>query len=1023
MMSVAHTLTNTLKEFEGYFTPHVIRNVKEIGRDEVERKYREGADAIIVDLDWEEQRYVGKKLHSIFFKPNTQLEGMKCMLAKFCKEIKLVSELDHKNVVTFVGVYYITAPSSENSFLLPVLVMEKMPFSLTKYIDTFRHIPETDIINILCDVARGLIYLHDDKRVVHGDLSSNNILLTSSFCAKIADFGSAQVVNQSRVSATPLVIQPGTPDFMPPEALIDPPCYTISVDVFSFGCVIIHMTTCKWPTPTVIVSEASELERRQEFILLMRNSHFLLSIVKKCLDIKEKRPSCRDLLLCLSEIRAAPKERDMDEDNLDQAYKMIRKIGLKETMQYLFNNALESSPLIPIQKDLHGIEPGDHLVYKTMSGWKIHFYVVANLGNGKIKVIGAFLEGNNDPFIEEKLVFDPNKAEQLKIDIKILYKAQIILGHGNISKKLYKAVANLNEEQERLEHFKMHRNKYSVLYNNSEHFVMFVKTGIAKCQMSKEIVNIFKKFLFVQAIESNNLDTFQSMIKSYKWMSATANSQYDDLLANEVRKNALLSATREVMVQVSKEVLEETSKAATLQSTVNAAKTIIAGQVSKELLEESGKAVTSHASKNAASVVAQVTKEAINQGATSTTSETIKNAAATAVQNNLKMSVVAGVAFESAMYSFKMSKAVYKHMKGQMDGEEFIGYTVEQTATSSGSAAGGISGSVAGAAAGAALGSVVPVLGTAVGGLLGGLIGGIGGGVGGSLLGKEAGRVVNSMRESKDWQLEIKNIGDIAICPNNQLIVVDQSVSQAFVFDGGLSLIKVLTFKGDGTITQPSCVAVCDVIAISDRKKHVVKIFSFEGTHLSTIGSKVGSKIGQFDYPLGLSFNSKRILYVVDFYNCRVQAFDTNKCNAFCGMVGSEGSNPGQYQHPEYIAIDNSDHVYVTDYSSNCINMYSGVDHIFLCKIGCNRPCTIAFSPDNHLIVGDYENNCLCMFGPPQKQRYSREMTSIFGNKGEDRGEFNEICGLAVNNQGTIYIADSKNDRLQIIGTSMWRKL
>ena len=164
-------------------------------------------------------------------------------------------------------------------------------------------------------------------------------------------------------------------------------------------------------------------------------------------------------------------------------------------------------------------------------------------------------------------------------------------------------------------------------------------------------------------------------------------------------------------------------------------------------------------------------------------------------------------------------------------------------------------------------------------------------------------------------------------------------------------------------------------------------------------------------------------MYVVDFYNCRVQAFNSNKCNTFCGIVGSEGFGPGQYQHPEYIAIDSNDRVYVTDYSSNCINMYSGVNHAFLFKVDSNRPCTIVFSPDDHLIVGDYENNCLCIFGPPQKKHHSRKVTSIFGNEGKDRGEFKEICGIAVNSHGTIYVADRKNDRVQIIGTTMWRKL
>jgi len=158
--------------------------------------------------------------------------------------------------------------------------MEKVSFSLTQYMDTFKSISEADVVNVLWDIAKGLVYLHENK-VVHCDLSSNNILLTFNFCAKFADFGSALTLG----GRDGVVIQPAasTLAFMPPEVLMDHPCYTVSVDVFSFGCIIIHMIACKWQGEML---EASELERRQHLIDLMRDS-FLISIVKTCLDVKE----------------------------------------------------------------------------------------------------------------------------------------------------------------------------------------------------------------------------------------------------------------------------------------------------------------------------------------------------------------------------------------------------------------------------------------------------------------------------------------------------------------------------------------------------------------------------------------------------------------------------------------------------------------------------------------------------------------------------------------------------------------
>ena len=93
---------------------------------------------------------------------------------------------------------------------------------------------------MLKDVIRGLLYLHHhNPQIVHRDLTAKNVLLTSSFVAKITDFGNSRIVNlQPGQLAQTMSRLPGTPLYMPPEALSSSSRYGPSLDVFSFG----HLT-------------------------------------------------------------------------------------------------------------------------------------------------------------------------------------------------------------------------------------------------------------------------------------------------------------------------------------------------------------------------------------------------------------------------------------------------------------------------------------------------------------------------------------------------------------------------------------------------------------------------------------------------------------------------------------------------------------------------------------------------------------------------------------------------------------
>ena len=220
-----------------------------------------GAYGNLIDLEWNGTRVAGKVLHAVFFASGTEPSGIRKVLTKFFEEIKLLSKMNHSNVVQFLGMYY------RQDSLLPVLVM--MECNLNQFLTARKKgsLSGDRVLGILLDVSKGLVYLHEEVKVAHRDLSSNNILLTTDLTAKIADLGSACVLDRPGgwATETKLTVDPGTTDFMPPEALEDPPKYTVSVDVFSFGCVIIHVCTHKWPTPIGKTAQGkiiSEFERR-----------------------------------------------------------------------------------------------------------------------------------------------------------------------------------------------------------------------------------------------------------------------------------------------------------------------------------------------------------------------------------------------------------------------------------------------------------------------------------------------------------------------------------------------------------------------------------------------------------------------------------------------------------------------------------------------------------------------------------------------------------------------------------------
>ena len=112
---------------------------------------------------------------------------------------------------------------------------------------------------------------------------------------KIGDLGTARLVDPRRQSQ--MTKAPGTVDFMPPEALEDMSSvrYGRELDVFSFGCVMLHTLSHQWPTPlqavitdpvTYEMKPRSEVERRRSYFDRIDRSKLgvLIPLIESCLS-------------------------------------------------------------------------------------------------------------------------------------------------------------------------------------------------------------------------------------------------------------------------------------------------------------------------------------------------------------------------------------------------------------------------------------------------------------------------------------------------------------------------------------------------------------------------------------------------------------------------------------------------------------------------------------------------------------------------------------------------------------------
>ncbi|XP_025085794.1 uncharacterized protein LOC112559088 isoform X2 [Pomacea canaliculata] len=177
----------------------------------------------------------------------------------FASEVSLLRDLRHPCVVLLIGIS--TADS------LPIMVLEYMAGRdlYTLIHDSNRHILDhAEFYQIARDVGSGMVYLHHHHPpVLHLNLKSMNVLLTTSHHAKIADFGFSKLKHDADKKVKKATRNKNikvSPAWMAPE-LLHGGEITPKADVFSFGIILWEMMSGKHPYEGCTVFQILELVR------------------------------------------------------------------------------------------------------------------------------------------------------------------------------------------------------------------------------------------------------------------------------------------------------------------------------------------------------------------------------------------------------------------------------------------------------------------------------------------------------------------------------------------------------------------------------------------------------------------------------------------------------------------------------------------------------------------------------------------------------------------------------------------
>src|SRR5438128_172239 len=277
-----------------------------LGRYEIRSKIGEGGmGEVYLARDTQLDRDIALKTLT------PEVAGDQQRLHRFLQEARAASALSHPNVA---HIYEIGEVNGAHFIAMEVVEGE----SLDRKIGG-RPIAISELLEIAIQIADALDEAHS-KGIIHRDIKSSNIMITSRGRVKVLDFGLAKlaaptgIANRTsdsevatQVKTSPGVVM-GTVNYMSPEQALGREVDHRS-DIFSFGVVLYEMATGQLPFTGGTVTETIDRITHSQPQAIARLNYDvppeLEIIIKKALrkDREERYQTIHDVLIDLKDLK------------------------------------------------------------------------------------------------------------------------------------------------------------------------------------------------------------------------------------------------------------------------------------------------------------------------------------------------------------------------------------------------------------------------------------------------------------------------------------------------------------------------------------------------------------------------------------------------------------------------------------------------------------------------------------------------------------------------------------------------
>lgn len=184
-----------------------------------------------------------------------------------------------------------------------------------------------------------------------------------------------------------------------------------------------------------------------------------------------------------------------------------------------------------------------------------------------------------------------------------------------------------------------------------------------------------------------------------------------------------------------------------------------------------------------------------------------------------------------------------------------------------------------------------------------------------------------------------------------------------------------------------------------------IKAFTKGGVFARRIDLVSGFADGQFRGPGRFAIASDGTFFVTDIESSRVQRLSTS--GAFMAKWGTFGEGPGQFDHPNGIALDQIGNVLVVDWSR--LQRFTTAGQLIE-EIGGGpgliRPFGVACDGGGNIYVTDW-------VGVARAFLDSGTLLARWGSSGSGPNQFHNATGTVVDGEGSIYVCDMSNHRIQ----------